>query len=187
MDKAMARELLGRRAVWPGRQAGVTLIELLVVLVVLAVFVALGIPSFNSVFDRHRVTGAAQALYGDLQYARAEAIKRNQKIYVKFDDSAAWCYGIDDTSVAACSCGAGTGCTVNGQQHIVTSERFPGVLLNHNLASDTITFDPVRGTLSPNGTIELDGGANKEVDVVTSLLGRVRLCSDDGYAGYKSC
>ncbi|MFC6670994.1 GspH/FimT family pseudopilin [Marinobacterium aestuariivivens] len=164
-----------------------TLIELLVALVVLAVFVTIGIPSFNSIFERHRVTGAAQALYGDLQFARAEAIKRNQDIYVKFNNGTDWCYGIEDTSAASCSCATGTGCTVEGRQHIVTSDRFPGVSLSHNVGGNVVTFDPVRGTLAPNGTIKMDGGGGKDVGVTMSLLGRVRLCSDSGFAGYQSC
>lgn len=185
----MSRKNSGMHAVsLRHHQAGVTLIELLVVLVVLAVFVALGIPSFNSVFERHRVTGAAQALYGDLQFARAEAIKRNQTIYVKFDGGASWCYGIDDTSVASCSCGSGTGCTVNGQQYIVTSERFPGVSLAQNYSNDWVRFDPTRGTLFPlSGTIEFSDGGSKKVDVKTSFVGRVRLCSSTGFAGYEVC
>lgn len=183
----MAREFSGRRAVRLRCQAGVTLIELLVALVVLAVFVTIGIPSFNSVFERNRITGAAQALYADLQFARAEAIKRNTEVYVKFDD-AAWCYGIDDASAATCSCGTNTGCTVNGQQYIVTSDRFPGVSLSQNYTNDWIRFDPTRGTSWPlGGTVEVSDGGTKKVEVVTTFVGRVKLCSSEDYAGYESC
>ncbi|ANG64711.1 hypothetical protein A8C75_21020 [Marinobacterium aestuarii] len=172
--------------------AGVTLIELLVVLVVLAVFVALGIPSFNSVFDRHRVTGAAQALYADLQYARAESIKRNVDVAVNFNNTAGWCYGITDTApFAACDCNGSVAsqasCSVNGQQYIVTDERFPGVSMVTSPANMAVSFDPTRGTLSPNGNISFTGDAAEQVRVTTYFIGRVRLCSPTGYAGYKPC
>jgi type IV fimbrial biogenesis protein FimT len=180
------------RAALAGHQSGVTLIELLVVLVVLAVFVTLGIPSFNSVFERNRVTGAAQALYADLQFARAEAIKRNLDVAVNFN-TAGWCYGITDTTpFTACDCNGSAAsqasCSVNGQQYIVTADRFPGVTLSHNLGSNRLSFEPTRGTLSSvSGTVKLIGSGTKEVDVVASTLGRVRLCSDSAFAGYKSC
>ncbi|UTW11112.1 GspH/FimT family pseudopilin [Marinobacterium rhizophilum] len=186
----MARENLGMRAVLLSRRrAGFTLIELLVVLAVLAVFVALGIPSFNSVFDRHRVTGAAQALYADLQYARAESIKRNIDVAVNFN-TGAWCYGLTDTapfSDCDCSTASAANCTVNGQQYIVTDERFPGVSMASSLSGGSVSFDPTRGTLSPSGNISFTGDAAEQVRVTTYFIGRVRLCSPTGYAGYKSC
>jgi prepilin-type N-terminal cleavage/methylation domain-containing protein len=189
----MARKNSGMHAVlFRYHQAGVTLIELLVVLVVLAVFVGLGIPSFNSVFDRHRVTGAAQALYADLQYARAEAIKRNVDVAVNFN-TAGWCYGITDTApLSACDCNGSVAsqasCSVNGQQYIVTADRFPGVSMSTaSLASGSVSFDPTRGTLSPSGNISFMGDAAEQVRVTTYFIGRVRLCSPTGYAGYKSC
>ncbi|MCP8688495.1 GspH/FimT family pseudopilin [Marinobacterium sedimentorum] len=180
-----------RTALLRHHQAGVTLIELLVVLVVLAVFVALGIPSFNSVFDRHRVTGAAQALYADLQYARAESIKRNVDVAVNFN-TAGWCYGITDTApFAACDCNGSVtsqaSCSVNGQQYIVTEERFPGVSMASSLSGGSVSFDPTRGTLTPSGNISFMGDAAEQVRVTTYFIGRVRLCSPTGYAGYKSC
>jgi prepilin-type N-terminal cleavage/methylation domain-containing protein len=188
----MARKNSGMHAVlFRHHQTGVTLIELLVVLVVLAVFVGLGIPSFNSVFDRHRVTGAAQALYADLQYARAEAIKRNVDVAVNFN-TAGWCYGITDTApFAACDCNGSVAsqasCSVNGQQYLVTEERFPGVSMASSLAGGSVSFDPTRGTLSPSGNISFMGDAAEQVRVTTFFIGRVRLCSPTGYAGYKSC
>lgn len=173
-------------------QTGVTLIELLVVLVVLAVFVGLGIPSFNSVFDRHRVTGAAQALYADLQYARAEAIKRNLEVAVNFDNTAGWCYGLTDTApYSDCDCGTASAasCTVNGQQYIVTADRFPGVSMSLvSLAAESLRFEPTRGTLaSSSGNVRFTGDAAQEVRVTAAFVGRVRLCSPTDYAGYKTC
>ncbi|NVK39750.1 MAG: GspH/FimT family pseudopilin [Oceanospirillaceae bacterium] len=186
----MARDFSGRRAGQLRRQAGVTLIELLVALVVLAVFVTIGIPSFNSVFERHRVTGAAQALYADLQFARAEAIKRNTEVSVNFD-TAEWCYGLTDTapfSDCDCSTASAANCTINGQEYVVTADRFPGVTMATSLAGGAVTFDPTRGTLSPSGNIRFTGDdAFQEVQVKTYFVGRVRLCSSTGYAGYESC
>nr|WP_067296773.1 GspH/FimT family protein [Marinobacterium profundum] len=187
----MACEISGRRTVMLGYQTGVTLVELLVTLVVLAIFALVGFPSLTSMFESYRVAGAAQTLYADLQYARAESIKRNLDVAVNFD-STAWCYGITDTApFTACDC-SGTvasqaSCSVNGEQYIVSGDSFPGVSMASSLSSGSVTFDPTRGTLSPSGNVRFLGDATEEVRVTAYFIGRVRLCSPTGYAGYKSC
>ena len=52
-----------------------TLLELLTVIAVIAVLMAIAVPSFVSLTQTNRVAGEINALAGDLQFARAEAIK----------------------------------------------------------------------------------------------------------------
>jgi prepilin-type N-terminal cleavage/methylation domain-containing protein len=188
----MGRELLGRRALWLRRQAGVTLIELLVALVVLAVFVTIGIPSFNSIFEKKRLSGAAQALYADLQFARAQAIKSNKGIAVNFNE-VAWCYGITDTepfSDCTCTATSAANCTVEGVERAVFTSAFPKVSLDQNFSGNSIEFDHVRGGLKPgvnNGTASFEDTDGRKVNVVLSPSGRARICSPTEYAGYESC
>lgn len=59
---------------------GVTLIELLVVLTVIGVLLAWAAPSFNVMIQRNRVASEINGFVGDLQFARAEAIKRGQPV-----------------------------------------------------------------------------------------------------------
>ena len=56
--------------------AGVTLIELLVVIAIAAILSAIAVPSFLSMIQRYRIQGETSNFVGDVQYARAEAIKR---------------------------------------------------------------------------------------------------------------
>lgn len=176
-------------------QAGVTLIELLVALAVLAVFVALGIPSFNSIFDNKRLTGAAQAMHADFQFARAQAIKSNQDISVNFVEGSNWCYGItDSTPFSDCVCSntaSAASCTVEGVQRVVNgSTQFPKVILDQNFSGNKVEFDPVRGGLKAgvtNGSARFQNTDGSEMRAVLSASGRARLCSPTGYAGYKPC
>ena len=55
---------------------GVTLIELLVVMAIIGVLLSLGVPSYRSFSNNSRISGAINALLGDLQFTRAEANKR---------------------------------------------------------------------------------------------------------------
>lgn len=62
------------------RIAGFTLVELLVAMVVLAVLLTIGIPSFTNLVSNNRATTAANDLLAALQYARSEAVRQNASI-----------------------------------------------------------------------------------------------------------
>jgi len=59
---------------------GFTLIELMVTIAVLAVVLAVGFPNFVALINSNRLTGAANDLVGDIQYARTEAVRRNARV-----------------------------------------------------------------------------------------------------------
>ncbi len=161
------------------QNSGFTLVELMVTIAVLAILVAIGIPSFQSTLDKRRLTGAAEQLYADLQYARSEAIKRNANVLVSLKPakdvtSATWCYGI---STATCDCSTGTTCQLDGVTKIVNQDGFRGVTLMHNFTGDRLTLNSQRGTAT-QGTISLSASVGT-VQVIVSSLGRMRICSDD--------
>lgn len=64
------------------QQSGVTLIELMIVLAIAAILTAVAAPSFSSLINSMRQTSVLTKLTGDLNRARGEAIKRNQRILV---------------------------------------------------------------------------------------------------------
>lgn len=63
-------------------QTGVTMIELLIVLSIAAILAAMAAPSFNDFIANTRLTSTMSQLTGDLNRARSEAIKRNQRVLV---------------------------------------------------------------------------------------------------------
>jgi type IV fimbrial biogenesis protein FimT len=64
------------------RAAGFTLIELLVVLVIAAILVGIGAPSFGDFRRNARLTGAANDLLAAANLARTEAIKRQVPVSI---------------------------------------------------------------------------------------------------------
>ena len=67
----------------PSRHAaGFTLVELMVTIVVLAILLAIGIPSFASLIASNRLTSATNELIASLQAARTEALRRNARVTV---------------------------------------------------------------------------------------------------------
>ena len=74
------------------RQRGFTLIELLVTLTVLAILVGIGMPNLRDFMLNNRRAAKVNELVASLQYARSEAVARNQ-------------------GVSLCTSSSGTGCT----------------------------------------------------------------------------
>ncbi|WNZ56944.1 GspH/FimT family pseudopilin [Microbulbifer sp. MKSA007] len=54
---------------------GATLIELMATITILGIVLAIGLPSFNSLFDSNRLSAMTNDLNGVLQYARSEAVR----------------------------------------------------------------------------------------------------------------
>jgi type IV fimbrial biogenesis protein FimT len=64
------------------KQSGVTLVELLAVISMVAILMAIGVPSYRYVTVSNRVSGEINSLLGDLQYARYEAVKEGLPVTV---------------------------------------------------------------------------------------------------------
>jgi type IV fimbrial biogenesis protein FimT len=89
------------------RQRGLTLIELIIVVIVLAILVTLALPRMADLLERRRLIGAAESVYGQLQFARSEAIKRSRDMsFVTGTGNGTWCHGVSDR--AGCNCSLGT-------------------------------------------------------------------------------
>lgn len=64
------------------RQRGFNLVEMLITLAVLAILLAVALPTFRDLIGRNQVSSASNALSADLAYARTEAITRGASVFV---------------------------------------------------------------------------------------------------------
>lgn len=178
---------------------GVTLIELMIVIVITAVLLTFAIPAFQDTIDRNRLKAVTDTLYGDFQFAKTEAIKRNEQIIVDFTTSnggATWCYGLKP-SATSCNCNqtsvsAADACVIDNVLKVVKSTDYSSVSITPagivSPAAD-FSFDNVRGTVN-GGNVTLNSARAKETKVVLSGLGRIRICSTSGtpnVSGYPVC
>lgn len=62
------------------RHAGFTLIELMVVISIIAIGAALAAPSFSQLIANYRVRSGAESMINGLNFARAEAVRRNTPV-----------------------------------------------------------------------------------------------------------
>jgi type IV fimbrial biogenesis protein FimT len=81
-------------------QRGFTLIELVISMSIVTILMAIAVPSYKYVTTSNRISAEVNGLLGDLQYARAEAIKEGQPVSVcatsngtSCSDGATWSTG----------------------------------------------------------------------------------------------
>lgn len=171
----------------PGKGRGLTLIELLVTLLVAGILIAIAIPSFNQMFDKNRLKGAAERLAAETQFARAETLSRRSPITVSVTAGSNWCLGLDE-GTAGCDCavddtGDATACTLDGILRVARAADFRGVEIQGNDVN--ATFEAIRGMPTAalaDWPIVFESAQGQEVGVRLTVLGSVHLCSPAGSA-----
>lgn len=158
---------------------GVTLIELLVVLSIVAVLAMVAVPSFLQLMARHRLEGATEVLFGNLQLARLEAVRQDKLVTVAFQTSTdgwRWCYAISDHG--ACRCDRRNDCRLNSAASpIVSTSAFQRIRLQINFHHQQTAFTPLRGALHAGSAILHNEYGSARI--IVSSLGRIRICSDE--------
>ena len=74
-------------------QPGFTLLELMITITIVAILLSLGVPSYKYVTNANRIARAVNGLLGDMQLARAEAIKQGQSVTVCVSTDGLTCTG----------------------------------------------------------------------------------------------
>lgn len=162
--------------------AGYTLVELMVAVALLALLLALSLPSWQNFVMRRQLDGLSARLQTDLHLLRSTTVARNQPLRLSFFSSTAGtCYLIHSGSAADCrceidatgsalpQCDAGTELL---RSQVVADARWR---LKANVAS--MAVDPRHGTFSPTGSIELVHSSGLSLRHVVNILGRTRLCT----------
>ena len=72
---------------------GFTLIELMVGIAVIAIIIAIGVPSFNRLISSQTTAATASRLSNALAYARSEAVTRSTNVTICASDDGATCSG----------------------------------------------------------------------------------------------
>jgi type IV fimbrial biogenesis protein FimT len=127
------------------RISGITLLEVLTVITIVAILMALGVPSYQYVTSANRISGEVNALLGDLQYARAEAIKEGQTVSVCASSNLTTCSGTTtwQNGWIVFSDVNGTGAVDSPSDTILRAQRaFPlGDTFNANNSMKFVTFN----------------------------------------------
>ena len=174
-----------------GRSAGFTLIELLIALTLVAILVAVALPSYRSLRQEQMVRAATQVIYTDVMLLKSEALKRNQTMkFIIFNSGTNnWCYRIHiDGSCTSCTdmCSS-----IEGRKGANATE-FPGISLEASYSESPVStnirpikISPRRGTLGA-GHIDISN-ESYSMRVITNDLGRVSTCVVGNVGGVLKC
>lgn len=174
--------------VWSRR--GFTLIEMLISMIILAIIIGIGIPSYVSFRDAQRMEAVGQTLISDLQLARTEAGKTSDRtIRIYLFSGTNWCWRVADTACTSCS----DTCTL-GSDHLVRGSSvsdFPNTSMDTHLATtNQLLVSGRRGVMVGDGSDWVRFSLNgKQVEVHVSATGNARLCTPSGtqLSGIESC
>lgn len=162
--------------------SGFTLIELILALALVAILVAVALPSYRSLRQEQMVRAATQAIYTDVMLLKSEAVKRGVPLTLKLFNvgQSNWCYriAIDGT----CNSCADQCSSIEGRKG-VNADEFGSVILDSNFTKSgtviALEFNNRRGDFRSlyggvsNGSICLKIGEH-EYAVIVSKIGRVR-------------
>lgn len=147
----------------PVREGGFTLIELMIGLAVMAILASMSVPAMSGIFNRMRLTGVANELAADLQYARTEAVRRRAGVVLQSTSDG---YRISSGTLELKAVTFASGLTF--------------------AESATVDFDQLRATSTP-ATLDLRNIAGT-MRVRINTVGRVSLCAPNGtLPGYTAC
>ena len=185
-------------------QRGFTLIELMIVMVIVAIGVALAVPTFNSIIEKRRMTATVEEIASFLTFAQSEAIKDNEEVTVSWfspgGHNANWCIGATEGD-DVCDCretdpAEDDYCEIEGNPYRLTQADFVDMsfeFMHMNPAVGNFSFDPVRGIVADFSSTEIidgdwlfyihsDEGSGRtrdyELEVRLNITGRVHVCTD---------
>jgi type IV fimbrial biogenesis protein FimT len=75
------------------RELGFTLTEMLVVTAIVAMLLGIGVPSYRYITNSYRLASEVNGLLGDLQFARAEALREGQSVTICVSANSTNCAG----------------------------------------------------------------------------------------------
>ena len=87
----------------PANQTGVTFIEIVVALAIIGILAGVAAPSYQGFIKGQRLSGAVDAVYGQLVLAKREAISNNSTRYFRaVVEGDSWCAFSATTSASVC-------------------------------------------------------------------------------------
>jgi len=141
------------------RPAGFSLIEMMIVLVIFAIGLAIGLPSYSLWVANSKIRNAAESILNGIQLARAEAVMRNTRVQFVVTTNSGWSFG----------CSAPTATCPAVIQSRAASEGSDGVTVavSNSGTVNTVFFNGFGASVTAAGAV---GPARVDFDVDSSVL-----------------
>lgn len=180
---------------------GLTIVELMVSLALLAITLALALPSYREMVEKRQLTQGAEQVFAFLNSTQGIASRSNSVVTVSYSRTAEddWCFGavLGNTP---CDCNEAISteadfCSIDGAVKRLTNDHVGNAGLLASISGDgAFAYDPVRGlmvNLNDSMDAELHSpGDSYQLRLIVSNTGHAVLCSKDAdhaVPGYKLC
>lgn len=183
------------------KQQGFALVEVIMSFVLLAIGIALALPSYHNMVEKRQVTNGAEQLAAFINSAQSVAMNTNEVVTISYfkTGKSDWCVGAI-SGPTACDCTetdktvAGY-CQIASQPFVLNGDHTGNLELTHDMNGDgAFAFDPIRGLSSGmDDPLILEMRSPSEdfrLNLQVSSSGNVVLCSDDSshdVPGYAVC
>jgi len=166
---------------------GFSLIEALVSVAIVALLALMAGPDLRDWLWRQRLANLAQAVLGDLQLARSEAIQGARNVILRFggDESglagSGRCYVLHTGPVGGCACRLDAPPACDAGAQAIKQARWQRARGQAEVVSNvpSMLFSGRQGTVSVSGTLEVRMAGIGAVRHVVHITGRVRSCATE--------
>lgn len=168
----------------PSRHRGVSLVETTMTAALVAVLATAALPSLHDQLMQHALRARSGELTTDLHFLRSEALASGNGLRISVQRGPAGsCYVLHRGPGRSCDCLHPDGAKCSAEGTSIKSVFMPAdAAVRFDANVSTMLFDPVHGTSSPAGWIEVTDRRGRGMRHVVGALGRVRTCSLERHA-----
>lgn len=150
---------------------GVTLIELLIGMAIIALILAMGLPSITTWMQNTQLRSAAESIQGGLQLARAEAVRRNTFVgFTMAGPDSSWSVDVMNPPQQVQS---RTGAEGSPNAQIATTS---ALIIFNGLGRANLAAPATIQVTNPTGGACKPGGDMNCLNVTVSVGGQVKMC-----------
>jgi Tfp pilus assembly protein FimT len=169
---------------------GFTLVELCAGIGICATLISQAVPAMSKLQQQQKLRAQAEALAGDLRFARSEAVRTGESVYFRVSGKGAnACYVLHTGAKDDCDCAGGQAVCRTAGSAVIKAEWLPSnqpVTLRSN--AETLEFQHRQGLVTQTGSIELNLNSGVGIRQVIAITGRVRSCASGAkLAGLPNC
>jgi len=156
------------------RQSGFTLMDVIVGVSTIGLLLAIVLPEVNKISQQLELKAAARELYAHFQFAKLEAVKRNENVLITFDEhNNSYSVFVDSLPTQSPNRSLDDGETVLAEKQL----RAPLTLRSVSFGGTTVGgFTPKGRPSGGTGRVIIrDNETKKEFKLTTSIAGYVHL------------
>ncbi len=160
--------------------SGFTLIELMIGIAIVAIVLALGMPSFGAWIQNGRLRNASESILNGLQLARSEAVKRNTPVQFTLGAGSAWTVGCV-TVTANCPTSIQSRSAGDGSSDAITVEATDGTPIVFDSLGRMIAPVPGGGAIFTAMNVDADpavlsAAQSRDLRITVNISGNIRMC-----------